>query len=79
MLAHSVALRTRELGLRMALGATPPAMIRMVVRAALELVAFGVVLGIPLALAGGYVTRAFLFGIAPHDGATLALARARRS
>lgn len=74
MLAHSVASRTRELGLRMALGATPPAVVRMVMREALTLVLVGAACGIPLALGGGYAARAFLFGIAPTDSATLTLA-----
>jgi predicted permease len=74
MLAYSVASRTRELGLRMALGATQPAVVRMVMREALTLVLVGAACGIPLALGGGYAARAFLFGIAPTDRATLTLA-----
>ena len=46
----------------------------MVIRDALLLVIAGTLLGVPLALAGGYSARAFLFGIAPHDSATLILA-----
>jgi ABC-type antimicrobial peptide transport system permease subunit len=76
MLAYSVASRTRELGLRMALGATQPAVVRMVMREALTLVLVGAACGIPLALGGGYAARAFLFGIPPTDSATLALASA---
>jgi predicted permease len=74
MLAQSVARRTHELGLRMALGASQSNVVRLVVREALGLVVLGVALGIPLALAAGYAARAFLFGIAPSDGTTLALA-----
>lgn len=74
MLSHSVARRTHELGLRMALGASQRTVVRMVIRDALLLVIVGTLLGVPLALAGGYSARAFLFGIAPHDSATLILA-----
>jgi hypothetical protein len=74
MLAYSVTRRTRELGLRMALGASQSAVVRLVVREALALVIIGAALGVPLALAGGYAARAFLFGIAPHDAATLVFA-----
>jgi len=74
MLSHSVARRTHELGLRMALGASQRTVVRMVIRDALLLVIVGALLGVPLALAGGYSARAFLFGIAPHDSATLILA-----
>jgi predicted lysophospholipase L1 biosynthesis ABC-type transport system permease subunit len=74
MLAYSVTRRTHELGLRMALGASQSAVVRLVVREALALVVIGVALGVPLALAGGYAARAFLFGIAPHDAATLVVA-----
>ena len=56
------------------LGASQSNVVRMVVREALGLVVVGVALGVPLALAAGYAARAFLFGVAPHDGTTLALA-----
>jgi predicted lysophospholipase L1 biosynthesis ABC-type transport system permease subunit len=74
MLAHSVANRTHELGLRMALGATQAGVVAMVMREAMSLVIVGVTLGVPLALGAGHAARAFLFGIAPADGTTLALA-----
>jgi len=74
MLSHSVTRRTHELGLRMALGASQRTVVRMVIGDALVLVIVGTLLGVPLALAGGYSARAFLFGIAPHDGTTLILA-----
>ena len=74
MLAQSVARRTRELGLRMALGASQRAVVVMVVREALGPVLAGTALGVPLALAAGHAARAFLFGIAPHDESTLAMA-----
>ncbi len=58
----------------MALGASQRAVVLMVVREALGPVLAGTALGVPLALAAGHAARAFLFGIAPHDESTLAMA-----
>ena len=49
LMSYTVARRTNEIGIRMALGATASTMTRMVLKSALVLVAFGVSLGIPLA------------------------------
>ena len=46
----------------------------MILRDALKLVALGIGVGVPLAVAGGYALRAFLFGVAPVDPAALAAA-----
>lgn len=70
-LAHAVARRTRELGVRLALGAQRGVMLRMVVRDALRLALWGVLAGIPLSMAAGYALRAFLYGVEPHDAAAL--------
>ncbi len=70
-LAYAVARRTRELGVRMALGARQSTIVRMIVHEALGMVAVGTALGVPLALAAAYACRGFLFGVAPFDGATL--------
>jgi predicted permease len=66
--------RTRELGLRMALGATAGGVRWLVLRQALVLVVAGLVVGLPAALAGGRMLSGFLFGIEPTDAATLGAA-----
>jgi predicted permease len=72
VIAQWAALRTREIGLRMALGATAGGVRRLVLRQGLRLVAAGVALGLPLAAAAAWTLRRFLFGVAPLDPATLA-------
>jgi ABC-type antimicrobial peptide transport system permease subunit len=66
-----VARRTREIGVRLALGAQRGTVLRMVVGDALRLVLWGLLAGVPLALAAGYALQSFLFGVEPHDVAAL--------
>lgn len=73
VLAYLVARRTRELGIRLALGAVPGDLVRMVLGRAARLVAIGLVLGLPLALATGRIVRAVLFGVTPSDPLVLVL------
>jgi predicted permease len=72
VLSYSVAQRSRELGLRMALGAQRSDLLRMVVKSGLKLALVGIALGI----AGGFVTArlisSLLFGVAPTDAGTFA-------
>jgi predicted permease len=67
-----VAQRRRELGVRMALGASPRDLIRVVAAGAGRLVAAGIATGLGLTLMAGYLPRALLFGIAPYDPGALA-------
>jgi predicted permease len=67
VLARSVVLRTREIGLRLALGANPRHALRMVVTQGLRLTWVGVALGLALALAVTRSLRSLLFGIQPND------------
>jgi len=67
VLAGSVAERTREIGLRSALGATPADLLRMVLRRGLGLAFAGVVAGLVGALATTRYLRALLFGVGPMD------------
>jgi predicted permease len=71
LLAHAVARRTREIGIRMALGASRPGVIRMIVSEGVALTVLGVAIGVPCALAAGRVTASLLFGLAPSDPLTL--------
>jgi len=76
VLAHLVARRTRELGIRSALGATRASVMREVILDGIGLVAMGIVLGIPPAIASSRWISALLFGVAPFDPPTLALTAA---
>src|SRR5215469_4094243 len=70
--AYSVARRTNEIGVRMALGANRKDVIAMVMRRALILVAIGLTIGIPVALVGGRLMRTQLYGVSTYDPLTLA-------
>jgi ABC-type antimicrobial peptide transport system permease subunit len=74
VMAYAVTLRTRELGVRIALGAQPRAVAAMMTRQGLVLTAFGVVAGLGLFALVARFLRSFLFGIAPSDPLTLASA-----
>ena len=67
-----VAQRTREIGVRVALGATPRQVVSLVGQHVVRLVLLGAVLGLAGALALTKVLGRFLFGIAPTDAATFA-------
>jgi ABC-type antimicrobial peptide transport system permease subunit len=66
-LSFAVAQRTKEFGIRLALGATPWTVQRMVMGNVLRLMAGGVALGAPLAIGTSRVLRNVLFGIGPYD------------
>ena len=70
----SVGLRLRELSLRMALGSSRTAIVRLVLRQALAPVVVGVVFGLVVALGATRVLTALLYGVSPHDPATLVAA-----
>ena len=71
VLAFSVSQRTREFGIRMALGAQSGDVLRMVMREALKITAAGVAAGLLLAAALTRSLAALLFGVEPHDLLTL--------
>jgi predicted permease len=68
--AYVVTRRTREIGIRMALGAPRADVVWMIVRQGMTPVAVGCVVGMTLAAAGANVLTAYLFGIPPIDPAT---------
>ena len=74
VIAYIVTLRTRELGVRIALGAQPSAVAVMVTRQALALCAVGLVAGLALVVAFAQFLRSFLYEVAPTDPVTLASA-----
>lgn len=74
LLAFVVTQRTREMGVRIALGATRGHLLWLILRQAGLLLLMGVVAGSALALASGRLLRGFLYGVQAQDGWTLALA-----
>ena len=67
VLSYVVAGRTREIGVRMALGATAQAVRRMVVAQGARVVVVGIALGVPAALAASRALGSLLYGVAPMD------------
>jgi predicted permease len=72
VIAYSVSQRTREIGVRMALGAQRGAVYQMVMRQAGRLTAIGVIIGMACAVAASFAIRKVLFGVAAWDVPTLA-------
>jgi predicted permease len=72
LLSYEVARRTRELGIRMALGAQRRELIRLVVRRGLLLALFGAAIGTGAAMAVTRLMSAMLYGVRPYDPATFA-------
>ena len=71
VIAYSVSQRTREIGVRMALGAERRAIYSMVMRQAGLLTAIGIVLGLGCSIGASLTLRGMLFGVAPWDALTL--------
>jgi len=65
--AYSVARRTREIGIRMALGAQPGMMLRMIMREGAIMLSTGIALGLVLAAATGKILSGILYGIGAFD------------
>jgi putative ABC transport system permease protein len=74
VISYSVARRTREIGLRVALGAPPTGTFRLVVSQGMQLAVAGIVIGLALALGVTRYLRVVLFGVEPTDPVTLASA-----
>ncbi len=73
IMAYAVAQRTNEIGIRMALGARPESVLRMVLGEASWITAIGVIAGLGGALALGRVVGSLLYGVKAHDFKTLAV------
>jgi macrolide transport system ATP-binding/permease protein len=71
VVAYSVGRRTREIGVRMALGARRGSVTWLIVSGAARLVAVGVILGAAAAIAGATTIRSLLFGVSAWDAPTL--------
>jgi len=67
LMSYSVNSRTGEMGIRMALGAGPRTVLRLIVREAVTLVLAGILIGLPVALVASRLVSRLLFGLAPTD------------
>lgn len=72
--AYRVSQRTEEIGVRMALGAQRVQVLWMVIREALMISAFGIIVGLPLSLGAARMLRSMLYGVGPNDLLTFAAA-----
>ena len=75
-MARLVTQRTREWGVRSALGASPRGLMAHIVLRSLTPAALGVIAGLALALAAGRFMRPFLYGVQPWDPTTLGVVAA---
>lgn len=71
VLAYSIAQRTREIGVRMALGATRASVVRMVLREVLTMTAWSVALAVPISIGLGNLAKNQLYGVTYRDPLTL--------
>jgi predicted permease len=73
VMAYTVSQRLPELGVRVALGATPRSIMALIVGAGARLAGAGLAIGIGLSLLAGRLLQGLLFGVNPRDPATLAM------
>jgi len=71
VMAYKVTRRTSEIGIRIALGATPLNVFASVIRNASLLTGAGIALGVPMVLATVRIVKSYLYGIEPYDPKTL--------
>jgi len=74
VMAYAVTRRTREIGVRMALGARAGDVLRLVLRETLLLVSIGIAIGLPVALAAARLIKGWLFGLTANDPLTITMA-----
>lgn len=67
VISFFVSQRTREIGIRMALGAQPSHVLKMIIREGLSMIVAGIVLGLVAALAFTHFLSSFLYGVSPTD------------
>jgi putative ABC transport system permease protein len=74
VISYSVTRRTREIGIRMALGAQQPSVLWLVMRGASTLLIVGTVIGIPAALLASRLVTSLLYGVSAHDTVAIVMA-----
>jgi predicted permease len=72
VLSYALTRRTREMGIRIALGATAKHIVRLFASEAAAMIVLGTLIGVPCALAAVTLLQSQLFGVKPHDPGTLA-------
>lgn len=73
-IAYTVAQRTNEIGIRMAVGADRQNIVTMIVRETLIVVSAGLLVGLPIAWFASRALRSQLFGLSPHDAVSMGIA-----
>ena len=73
MMSYAVTHRTHEIGIRMALGARPADVLKLVVKSGIVLALSGVAIGVAIAFGLTRLMEAVLFGVAPTDALTFAI------
>ena len=73
VMSYSVSRRTREIGIRIALGAQLGAVHRLILRQGMVLTVIAMALGLPAAFAVAGLLSSFLYGVRPHDAITFTL------
>lgn len=76
VMAYSVKQRTPEIGIRLALGAQPSSVLKLIIRQGMTLTALGILIGVGVALALTRLLSSLLYGIAPTDPATFVIVSA---
>jgi len=73
VMAYAISRRTREIGIRMAIGASQSQVLKIVARRAVILIGSGTVAGLVLAMGAGRLLEQILYGVEPTDPVTLAI------
>ncbi len=73
-IAYTVAQRTNEIGIRMAVGADRQNIVTMIIRETLIVVSAGLLVGLPIAWFASRALRSQLFGLSPHDAVSMGIA-----